>query len=104
MALEYKIKQKQTRTRRRMVLDYEDWLKRGIQSIDSNISPQIPFELKKLFVGFGWERLSKGDRISFGRYFSSAVKNGKVPNVQKVQRAKNNHTRYIKIGGDNNTK
>lgn len=78
-------------------MNYEEWLKKGIQNIETEIEPEKVFELKELFIGFGWEQLSKGERISFGRYFSAVVKAGKIPNIVKVEKGTNNHTRYKKI-------
>ena len=73
------------------------WLKKGLENIEHNIKLEIPFELKELFNGFDWEHLTRGEKTSFGRYFSSTVDDGKIPNIQKISKAKNNHTRYIKI-------
>lgn len=78
-------------------MDYEKWLKKGLKNIDIEIKPNKPFELKELFIGVGWEQLSKGERISFGRYFSVAVNEGRIPNIIKIEKGKNNHTRYKKI-------
>lgn len=78
-------------------MDYEVWFKKGVKSIEVNIEHGKIFELKDLFIGVGWEQLSKGNRISFGRYFSSAVNDGKISNVIKIERGKNNHSRYKKV-------
>lgn len=78
-------------------MDYESWLKRGLKNVEFNIKPNMPFKLKELFIGTEWEQLTKGERISFGRYFSMAVDEGKIPNVIKMEKAKNNHNKYQKI-------
>lgn len=83
-------------------MDYEEWFKKGLKCIENDIRPGMTFEVKKLFVGLGWEQLSKGDRISFGKYFSSAVNDGRIPNVIKIGRGKDNHTLYKKTGNDSN--
>lgn len=78
-------------------MDNEKWLMLAIQQIDEKVKENVPFEVKQLFKGFDWEQLTKGERILFGKYFANAVREGMVSNVIRVQRANNNHTRYIKF-------
>lgn len=65
--------------------------------IEKEVEPGTVFESKSLFGGVEWEALEKGDRIGFGRYFANAVRNGVVQNVVRLERAKNNHARYMKV-------
>lgn len=78
-------------------MDYEKWMQKAIDNLESKVKPNTNFEVKSLFEGHEWESLSKGERISFGRYFSSQVKDGNVPNIIALERAKNNHSRYQKV-------
>ena len=54
------------------------------------------FELKNLFLEIEWEALSKGNRIRFGKYFKNEVLDGRVSEIEYVDRKKNNHAKYIK--------
>ena len=58
------------------------------------------FELRNLFQGSEWEGLSKGNRITFGKFFKAEVLGGRFENVIFLDRAKNNHSKYQKIEGD----
>lgn len=69
----------------------------AITSIQFKVTHNQKFELKSLFDGCTWETLTKGERISFGRFFANEVRGGKVPNVIPVEKGKDNHSRYIKI-------
>lgn len=55
------------------------------------------FVVKDLFEGCEWQKLTKGDKIQFGKYFKNEVMDNRVPNVCYLERAKNNHALYIKI-------
>lgn len=82
-------------------MDYKELLDLAKGYIENELKPGTVFEVKQLFGGVKWEALEKGDRIGFGRYFSNAVNNGVVKNITMIERAKNNHARYKKIGDDN---
>ncbi len=74
------------------------WMKKAESSIANKVKVGQKFEVRKLFEDVEWEKLSKGDRIQFGRDFSNAVKEGRFPNVERIQKAENNHAQYIKTG------
>ena len=80
-------------------MDYEIWSERARNAIDTKVVPGRKFEVKHLFPGHEWESLSRGERISFGKYFSDAVKEGRFPNVTRSEEGKNHHNQYIKKEG-----
>lgn len=80
-------------------MDYEALLSRAKDYIENEVEPGTIFEAKSLFEGVEWDALAKGDRIGFGRYFANAVRDGAIKDVIRIERAKNNHTRYIKMEG-----
>lgn len=79
-------------------MDYEYWIKRAELAIENDIQPGRKFEVKHLFPGHEWEALSRGERISFGRYFSDVVKEKRLFNVEKCENGKTRHNQYIKKG------
>ncbi|MEE5991755.1 MAG: DUF1413 domain-containing protein [Oscillospiraceae bacterium] len=76
-------------------MDTNAWMEKARRKIEE-LPNGRQFELKALFEIVEWETLTKGDRISFGKYFSNEVKEGNIPNVVKLERAKNNHSKYQK--------
>lgn len=79
-------------------MNYEEGLQRAQYEIERSIHVGEKFELKSLFLGHEWETFDNGERRTFGAYFSRAVKEGRVKNVQKCENAKNHHNQYIKVG------
>lgn len=77
-------------------MDYEGWLGRAKITIESNIRPGVKFEVRHLFPLHEWEDLSRGERISFGRYFADAVREGRLGLVSRCENGKNRHNQYIK--------
>lgn len=77
-------------------MDYEKLLEHAKDYIQKELKPGTAFEVKQLFNGTVWETLGGGERRGFGLYFSNAVKSGRIKNVIRVGRAKNNHTVYQK--------
>ena len=57
-------------------MDNEKILQKCLKVIDS-MERGDKFEVKKLFKGCEWEKFSKGECSTFGRYFASIVKEGK---------------------------
>lgn len=78
-------------------MDYEKWYCKAVTNIQSNISVNETFELKKLFMGIEWDTLSSGDKKSFGRFFSSKVKDGQLPCVERCGEGKSHHNKYVKV-------
>lgn len=78
-------------------MDYEKWMTKAKHSLEASLEVNDTFELKSLFLQCEWEKLSVGERRSFGRYFSAAVLEGRVENVRKYGEEKSKHNRYKKI-------
>lgn len=77
-------------------MNYEEWMERAKQTIDTEIQVGKKFEAKSLFPGHEWDLLSKGERSSFGKIFSNEVKEGRVPCVERCEEGKSHHNQYIK--------
>lgn len=80
-------------------MDYELWMERAQKAIEAEIQVGKKFEVKHLFPGYEWEALSKGDRINFGKHFSDAVKDGRLPTVERCEQGKSHHNQYVKKEG-----
>lgn len=59
------------------------------------------FELRQLFQEVKWNTLTKGERITFGKYFKNQIIEGKLPEVCFLDKAKNNHAKYKKLKKEN---
>lgn len=77
-------------------MDYDSTLSEARKAIDG-LSDNTVFEVKDLFEGTKWTKYPKGERIGFGRYFSNKVRNGRIEGIVRLERGKDNHTRYQKI-------
>ena len=77
-------------------MDFQLWMQKARESIERSVQVGQKFELKSLFQLCEWEQLTKGDRISFGKYFANEVREGNLKNIQSIERARNNHRVYIK--------
>lgn len=55
-------------------MDYEVWMELAKRAIEASIQVGQKFEVKNQFTGYDWEQLSMGERSSFGKYFSGAVR------------------------------
>lgn len=82
-------------------MNHEEWMALAKETITTSIQPGIKFEVKQLFPGHKWDALSKGDRISFGRYFANCVSDGRIKNVARCENGRTRHNRYIKQSGKN---
>jgi hypothetical protein len=78
-------------------MDVEYWMKKAEKCITEKVADGKKFEIRSLFEAVEWEKLRKGDRIQFGKDFANAVKEGRFPNLKRVQKAENNHAQYVKI-------
>ena len=79
-------------------MDSELWFNKATISINQKVIVGRVFEVKDLFESVEWKELSKGDMIRFGKDFANAVREGQFPNVERVIKGDNNHSRYIKTG------
>ena len=77
-------------------MDYELWTARAQKAIETEIASGKKFEVKHLFPGHEWEALTRGERITFGKYFSDAVKEGRLPAIVRCEEGKNHHNQYRK--------
>ena len=71
------------------------WMRKATEII-SHLKNNNEFLLKDLFDGIEWNNLSKGDRLSFGRYFKNEVIEGNVHHVTYIGKAQNNSAKYRK--------
>ena len=77
-------------------MDYQEWMARALRRIENDVAEGSVFEVKDLFEGHQWKTLPRGNRVGFGRYFANDVKEGRVPGVVRLERGKDNHSRYTK--------
>ena len=78
------------------IIDFDYWMAEAEKSIANKVKIGQKFELRGLFEQVRWEELTKGERIAFGKYFANAVAESLFPNVERIQKANNNHTLYKK--------
>ena len=77
-------------------MDYQQWLAKALGEIEK-LEPGAIFEVKSLFFPYEWDHLERKDKTAFGRYFSNEYKQGNIDGIEKLERGKNNHSRYQKI-------
>ena len=77
-------------------MDYAYMMGKALSSVKSKVKMNQKFEVKDLFEGCEWEKISKGDRIKFGKYFKNEVSENHVPGVRYSEKEKNNHALYIR--------
>lgn len=76
-------------------MDYEKWFNDAKNRIAMLQSGAV-FEVKNLYEGTTWNKLTAGEKKSFGRYFSNQIKDGILPDVYKNGEGKTHHNKYIK--------
>ena len=72
-----------------------EWLYQATDKITTLTSGTI-FEVKELFDSLEWANLSAKERQGFGRYFSTAYKNGQINSIHRVEDGKRKPNRYVK--------
>jgi len=77
-------------------MNYQEWLDKANNAV-TMLPQNTIFVLKDLFSGTEWNQLEKGQKLSFGRYFKSAINDGVLANVQYIGKAANNSARYKKV-------
>lgn len=77
-------------------MDYGKWMMKAEKAIIEDLKPNERFEVKHLFPGHEWEGLERGEKISFGRYFSAAVNEGRIEMVERCGEGKSHHNVYQK--------
>ena len=78
-------------------MDKEAWMRDALKTLRDEVRVGQVFEAKHLFKEHRWNQLSRGEKIQFGTHFSNEFKEGRVPNVRRIERGRNNHTRYEKV-------
>ena len=76
-------------------MDMSLYMKKAKEKI-KNIQVGSEFELKGLFDEIEWNKLEKGEKISFGRDFANEVREGNIANIIMIERKQNNHRKYKK--------
>lgn len=77
-------------------MDYDRLLDKACAHIKKIPNGQI-FFVKELFYGTDWNELNRGEKLSFGRYFKSAVVDKRISKVRFIGKANNNSSQYQKI-------
>jgi hypothetical protein len=77
-------------------MNYSELFERANKNISTIKIGQL-FLAKDLFPGTEWNRLKKGEKLSFGKQFKNAVLDGKYPSVEYIGKAENNSAQYKKI-------
>ena len=72
-----------------------EWLHKANDRI-SGLDAGTVFEVKELFDSLEWGNLSAKERQGFGRYFSTAYKNGQINNIHRIEDVKRKPNRYVK--------
>ena len=76
-------------------MNTELWIGRARESI-AKMSKGTVFVAKDLFEGYEWNRLSRGDKLSFGKTFKNSVTNGAFAEIMYLGKRDNNSAEYIK--------
>lgn len=78
-------------------MNIQSWMNDALQKINTDIAYGETFTLKKLFDGVTWSKLQNGEPQYFGRYFSTEVREDRVPEVIACGKAKNGQSLYRKV-------
>ena len=76
-------------------MNTELWIGKARESITKMLIGTT-FVVKDLFEGYEWNRLSRGDKLSFGRTFKNAVNSGSFAGIRFLGKRENNSSEYIK--------
>lgn len=77
-------------------MDYSEWIDLAIERMCEKDSDSPAFELKDLFTGDEWNRLTRGQKTTLGREFARMVKEGEIEGVSFAPFSKNGrHNKYI---------
>lgn len=67
------------------------------RKIETKVKTGQTFECKDLFESIEWNKLEKRDKLYFGKFFAKAVRDGKLKQIERIERKQNNHAQYIKM-------
>ena len=76
-------------------MDYDVLFNKAKLRIEGLHSNEV-FTVKSLFLGTEWNKLKRGEKLGFGRYFKYAVTNGIIQNVEYIGKTDNNSAQYRK--------
>lgn len=76
-------------------MNYEIWMDKAKENL-KKLPTGTKFVLKELFKGTEWNELTKGEKLSFGRYFKNEVNDCQVNGVTFLDKAPNNSAVYIR--------
>lgn len=76
-------------------MNEHEWLNNAKNKI-SVLPVGTIFEVKNLFDSLEWSKLSAKERQEFGRFFSTAYKNGQINNICLIKDTKRRPNRYVK--------
>ena len=77
-------------------MNYEEWFadaKKRIEALEAGDE----FTAKGLFEGIKWDKLTVSNKRSFGRYFSSQLRIGKLPIAEQIGKDKSGQNLYKRI-------
>ncbi len=77
-------------------MNFEQWFIDAKEAIE-RLEEGTKFCVKDLFEGTKWGTLSPGEKRSFGRYFSNALKDGNISNIERNGESKIHSNKYIKL-------
>lgn len=72
------------------------WINKAVSKTGS-LPTNTVFALKDLFPGVEWNKLSKGDKLDFGRQFKNLVNQELIPYVVYIGKGQNNSANYKKV-------
>ena len=55
------------------------------------------FEVKKLFPGIEWDKMTVGEKRQLGTLYSNEYKNGRIKGIRRIENNKQHHNVYLKL-------
>lgn len=77
-------------------MDYQLWLKDAKVRVENNLNDCEIFRLKDLFTQVEWDKLTASEKRAFGRFFSTEVNEGRLPQIIPLEPGKDKQNRYKK--------
>ncbi len=78
------------------MIELQEMLKTAIE-LTSQQPMGCKFEIKKLFSGTEWDKLTAGEKRHLGIMYSNEYKNGKIKGIRKIENNKQHHNMYEKL-------
>ena len=76
--------------------DLPNWLRDAVQRT-SEQPPGKKFEVKNLFKGVEWDKLTSGEKRQLGILYSTEYKEGRIPSIRRITNNKQHHNMYEKF-------